>query len=155
MAFGQFIPTHSSANHISHEHTKMITPSVAELIDLFDAEGAFIFVERCDSEKPRFHVENASTIREAGGHFPTRADAGALIAPDLLFDMPAMLADMARSLANDISVAIVFAYTEDLATRLVTEAMKLENAPFVSGRGRVMDLIMRNGTSTAGGGSGA
>lgn len=37
-------------------------------------------------------MEKASTILEAGGHFPTRADAGTLIAPDLLFDMPAMLA---------------------------------------------------------------
>lgn len=62
--------------------------------------------------------------------------------------------DMARSLANDINVAIIFAYTEDLAACLVSEAMKLENAPFVSGRGRVMDLIMRNGASTSGAGSG-
>ncbi|KAG1880595.1 hypothetical protein C8R48DRAFT_767367 [Suillus tomentosus] len=135
-------PTVVSANYNLCMQPKMITPSVAELVELFDAEGAFIFVERTGIQKPRFHVEKASTIKAAGCHFPTRVDAGVLIAPDLLYDMPAMLGEMARSLANDMSVAIIYAYTEDLANHLVSEAMKLDNAPFMSGTGRLMDRIM-------------
>ncbi|KAG2134229.1 hypothetical protein BD769DRAFT_1385816 [Suillus cothurnatus] len=128
---------------------KMITPSVADLVDLFDAGGAFIFVERHGTDRPKFHITTASRIRETNEHFPTKPDAGALIAPDLLYNMPAMLADMVRSIANDVSVAIVYAYTEELANLLVSEAVKLDNAPYMSGYGRLMDSIMRNAAARA------
>jgi hypothetical protein len=51
---------------------------------------------------------------------------------------------MVRSIANDVSVAIVYAYTEELANHLVSEAEKLDNAPYLSGSGRLMDSIVRN-----------
>jgi hypothetical protein len=57
--------------------------------------------------------------------------------------------DMARSLANDLSVAVVYAYTEDLANHLVSEATKLDNAPYMSKREQVMDLIMKYSAGTS------
>jgi hypothetical protein len=51
---------------------------------------------------------------------------------------------MVRSIANDVSVAIVYAYTEELANLLVSEAVKLDNVPYMSGCGRLMDSIMWN-----------
>lgn len=119
-------------------------------------------MEHLNNEKLRFHVQKVTAINDSGGHFPTREDNGVLIAPDVLLDMPEMLAsthtmcfllsnhyptsiDMVRSLANDTTVAIV--YTEDLANHLISEAKKLDNAPYMSKHGQVMDLIMRYGAS--------
>jgi hypothetical protein len=51
---------------------------------------------------------------------------------------------MVHSIANDVSVTIVYAYTKELANLLVSEAVKLDNAPYMSGCSRLMDSIMRN-----------
>ncbi|KAG2131549.1 hypothetical protein BD769DRAFT_1666584 [Suillus cothurnatus] len=120
----------------------MLSPSVAELIEIFDVEGAFVFVERCGEERPRFYVQRAREIKDAGSHFPTREDASVLIAPDLLFNMPVMMNDLVGRLANDITVDIIYAYTDELARHLVSEAIKLPNEPYKSEHGRLMDLVM-------------
>jgi hypothetical protein len=45
-------------------------------------------------------------------------------------------------LANDITVDIIYAYTDELARHLVSEAIKLPNEPYKSEHGRLMDLVM-------------
>ncbi|KAG1781411.1 hypothetical protein EV702DRAFT_1042503 [Suillus placidus] len=50
---------------------------------------------------------------------------------------------MIKTIANDVSVTIVFADSETLATYLVTEASKLDHAPYLSGSGKLMDLMMQ------------
>jgi hypothetical protein len=51
---------------------------------------------------------------------------------------------MIETIGNDVSVTIVFADSGALATYLMSEAAKLDHAPYVSGSSILMDLLMRH-----------
>ncbi|KAG2110449.1 hypothetical protein BD769DRAFT_1392257 [Suillus cothurnatus] len=53
-------------------------------------------------------------------------------------------------LASDITVGIIYAYTEELTRHLVSEATKLPNAPYMSEHRRLMDLVMSKGEEKSG-----
>jgi hypothetical protein len=57
---------------------------------------------------------------------------------------------MAQRLANDITVVIIYAYMDELANHLVSEASKHENTPYVSNHGHLMDLVTRYGGGSLG-----
>ncbi|KAG1734446.1 uncharacterized protein EDB91DRAFT_1146942 [Suillus paluster] len=122
--------------------------AVREFIAMFGSEGSFIFIECFSDVKPVFHIQSASQIISDNAHYPTEPNASVTYASEIIYSQAFMLEAMIRTIANDISVTIVFADSEALATYLVTEASKLDHAPYLSGSGKLMELMMRRAGGT-------
>ncbi|KAG1775891.1 hypothetical protein EV702DRAFT_1046546 [Suillus placidus] len=122
-----------------------IGETVRDFIEMFGSEGSFIFSElNCSSDvKPVFHIQSASKIIADNAHFPSAPNASVTYASEIIYSRQFMLEGMIKTIANDVSVTIVFADSETLATYLVTEASKLDHAPYLSGSGKLMDLMMQ------------
>ncbi|KAG2746797.1 hypothetical protein P692DRAFT_20876107 [Suillus brevipes Sb2] len=122
----------------------MLSPAVQDFIEIFGSDGSFIFIERFNNRKPVFHTQSASEIIAANAHFPCHPTASVTYASEIIYSRPSMREGMIKTIANDVSVTIVFADSGALATYLVSEAAKLDHAPYVSGSGILMDLVMRS-----------
>jgi hypothetical protein len=49
---------------------------------------------------------------------------------------------MVTTIANDVSVTVIYVENDALAHYLVEEAMKVDHTPFISGSGILMDHMM-------------
>jgi hypothetical protein len=65
------------------------------------------------------------------------------------------MVDTISRIANDLTIDIVYAYTEALANHLVSEASKLPNRPYVSCDGDMMNAIVQNVQATRETGAGS
>ncbi|KAG1891899.1 uncharacterized protein F5891DRAFT_1197267 [Suillus fuscotomentosus] len=125
----------------------MLAPAVVDFIEIFDGVGSFIFVERSNEDRPTFHIQTCNEISAAKSHFPTKADPSVLYAGSLLREKPDMLRGMITTIANDVTVSVIYAESDDLAHYLVGEAGKMAYAPYISTSGRMMDSVMRQSPS--------
>ncbi|KAG1838077.1 hypothetical protein DFJ58DRAFT_734003 [Suillus subalutaceus] len=132
----------------------MLAPAVLDFIEIFDAVGSFIFgifipftdqpktnvflVERANQGKPCFHIQTCSEIVAANAHFPMREDVSVIYTGSQLYQKADMLQGMIRTLANDVTVSVVYAKNDSLAHYLVGEAMKQDHTLYVSGSGVLM-----------------
>ncbi|KAG2340440.1 hypothetical protein BDR05DRAFT_1002616 [Suillus weaverae] len=127
--------------------SSMLTPAVADFLHIFDGAGCFIFVECFHDAKPTFHIQTSPDILAANHHYPTKPNTGVTFASESMYQQPDLLHGIIQTLANDVSACIVYSDTEAFAQYLVAEAIKLEHAPYVSGSGKLMDVVMRGSGS--------
>ncbi|KAG1888537.1 hypothetical protein F4604DRAFT_1915508 [Suillus subluteus] len=120
----------------------MLIPAVQDLLEIFGSEGMYIFIERSTHVKPSYHIQWASDIIAANTHFPTKPNVSVTFASEIIHSKPDMLQGMINTIANDISVTIVYADSDPLATYLVAEALKLNHLPYVSTSGMLMEHAM-------------
>ncbi|KAG1758978.1 hypothetical protein EV702DRAFT_1053778, partial [Suillus placidus] len=69
---------------------------------------------------------------------------GSFIFGSQLYHKPDLLKDMIQTLANDVTVSVVFAESDTLASYLVAEAVKEDHAPYVSGSGILMVAFLQS-----------
>ncbi|KAG1876931.1 hypothetical protein C8R48DRAFT_768497 [Suillus tomentosus] len=117
--------------------------ALLDLIELYDGEGAVIFVQRQNRGRPTFEVNSSADVKEfAEGVTGHGSLNSVLVAPNGLYHNPLMLASMVRSMANDVTVHCVYAESLELAYFLVAEATKIQHAPYASAGGLMMADIM-------------
>jgi hypothetical protein len=97
-----------------------------ELLDMFEGEGAIIFVERLQRGPPNFHVVACGTIRDAGTQ-PGTPDpvVSVLVVTEHVRWIPNLFRSTVRSIAHDRSVHTVYTQSEGLAEILAEEARRL------------------------------
>ncbi|KAG1866007.1 hypothetical protein F4604DRAFT_1682999 [Suillus subluteus] len=114
--------------------------AVLELIEIYDGEGAVIFIECQNCGNPRFEVMNSADVKAfAGSQMPVETFHSFLVALNGLYDNPLMLASMVRSIAKDVTMHCVYAELVELAKFLVMEAQKQQGAAYVSAEGSLGD----------------
>ncbi|KAG2123118.1 hypothetical protein BD769DRAFT_1670198 [Suillus cothurnatus] len=121
-----------------------MSAAAMDLIEIFDGEGAFIFVDRPVGGMPIFHVQTSSALRAGEPQVAGRADCGVMLATEELRQYPAQLNSMIQTIANDITVSAAFSDTVEMAQYLATEARKVTYAPYVSAAGQIMKDLGRH-----------
>ncbi|KAG2749907.1 hypothetical protein P692DRAFT_20873515 [Suillus brevipes Sb2] len=97
--------------------------ALLEAVNLFDGNGAIIFVQRQTRKPPVFHVVPCANIRDS----PSRPTAhepaiNILLVTEHICVHTAMFANVIQSIAHDPAVLTVCAESEELAVLLVREA---------------------------------
>ncbi|KAG1823152.1 hypothetical protein EV424DRAFT_1534514 [Suillus variegatus] len=119
-----------------------MSAAVLDLIEMYDGEGAVIFIQRQSRGKPAFEVKSSAEVKaSAQAQTGTQPLNSVLVAIDGLYHNPLMLASMVRSIANDVTVDCVYAESVELANFLVTEATKEKDAAYPSAQGLMMEEI--------------
>ncbi|KAJ8591566.1 hypothetical protein M405DRAFT_932061, partial [Rhizopogon salebrosus TDB-379] len=120
-----------------------MSSAIMEFVEIFDGEGAFIFVQRASRSKPEFEVITSAQIKASGSLYAGRNTANVLLAMDELYNNGPQLTRIIESIANDMTVSVVFAESVNLAEYLAVEASKIVYAPFQSHAGRLLEEIAR------------
>ncbi|KAG2337510.1 hypothetical protein BDR05DRAFT_1004996 [Suillus weaverae] len=138
------LPNLSLTRHSPYEPflPMMLSIAVQDFLGLFCSEGSYIFIEHSNNVKPVYHIQTATEIIATNAHFPTKSNVSVMFASEVIYSKPFMLQAMIKTIANNVSVTIVYVDSGALATYLVAEASKLDHSPFISGSGILMDQAM-------------
>ncbi|KAG2741941.1 hypothetical protein P692DRAFT_20821997 [Suillus brevipes Sb2] len=117
-----------------------MTDVVSELVEFFDAEGAFIFIHRQAGQSPIFDVVTAKDIKDFGHpHVIRHADA-VLLAMEHMSTNESELASIVQTIANDRNITTVYAETtllgEDLASQARTLSAGVSHRQMASEQGQ-------------------
>ncbi|KAG2134385.1 uncharacterized protein EDB93DRAFT_1107302 [Suillus bovinus] len=119
-----------------------MSAAVLDLINLYDGEGAVIFIEHQNRGKPSFDMKSSAVVKALAGGKMT-GHSSVLVAVNNLYHNPLMLA----SRWPKISVDCVYAESVELANFLVAEARKQEGAVYASAEGLTIKDILRHNSS--------
>jgi len=123
-----------------------MSSAVLDLIDVYDGEGAVIFIQRQMRGRPTFCVKSSAEVKASGASQTSESSSSSvLVAINGLYANPVMMASMVKSIANDLTVDCVYAESLELANFLVMEAMKEGHAAYVSAEGLMMqEMVQKN-----------
>ncbi|KAG2124750.1 hypothetical protein BD769DRAFT_1388691 [Suillus cothurnatus] len=116
-----------------------MTDAITELVELFDAEGAFIFAFRQGRPCPAFEVVTAKDIRDFRCPYQTHHYNGVLFAMNDLYGNNAQLTRTIRTIANDGNIKAVYAESVELARHLAIKATILREDMLVNENGIGID----------------
>ncbi|KAG1844461.1 hypothetical protein F4604DRAFT_1937502 [Suillus subluteus] len=105
-----------------------MTDAITELVELFDAEGAFIFIHHQGRPCPAFEVVSANVIRDFGCPHVRRHYTGVLLAMDDLYTNESQLIRTIQTIAIDRNIITVYTESVRLAEYLASEARRLWEA---------------------------
>ncbi|KAG1893560.1 uncharacterized protein F5891DRAFT_1196187 [Suillus fuscotomentosus] len=121
-----------------------MSAAALDLIEMFDGEGAFVFVDRQPGSLPVFHVQTSADLRSSGVQAAGQSNHGVILALEELRRYPGQLRQTVQRIANDLTLTAAFADTVDMAEYLASEARKIPYTPYISGAGVMMDHLAGN-----------
>ncbi|KAG1779375.1 hypothetical protein EV702DRAFT_1043822 [Suillus placidus] len=116
------------ANRLPECQLNTMTDALTDLVELFEARGAFILAHHQGHPCPAFEVVTARDIRDSGRSFARRHHNTVLLAMDDLYDNEYQLTRTIRTIANDSNITAVYAESMQLADHLASEATKMHEA---------------------------
>ncbi|KAG2122506.1 hypothetical protein BD769DRAFT_1389597 [Suillus cothurnatus] len=105
-----------------------MTDAISELAEIFDGEGAFIFVHRQGGLCPLFKVVTAKDIKDFNCPHARRHVNGVLLAMEHMCSNDGELARIVQTLANDCDITTVYAESVLLGEDLASQARSLWEA---------------------------
>ncbi|KAG2112602.1 uncharacterized protein F5147DRAFT_771143 [Suillus discolor] len=102
-----------------------MSSSIMELLEIFDGNGAFIFVHRQGHPIPEFDIASGHNIITAGIPYRRCPDAEVLFVMDDLLTNEAQRRRTVETIVNDCSVITVYAQSVELAEQLASEARRM------------------------------
>ncbi|KAG2112600.1 uncharacterized protein F5147DRAFT_650771 [Suillus discolor] len=121
-----------------------MSAAVMDLVEIFNGEGAFVFVDRPAGGPPIFHVQRSADLQAGSPQLAGCSGSGVMLATEELRKYPTQLIAMVHRLANDTTVTAAYADTIEMAEYLVAEARKVPYAPYILGAGQLLREFMRN-----------
>ncbi|KAG1872002.1 hypothetical protein C8R48DRAFT_670409 [Suillus tomentosus] len=112
-----------------------MSAAVMDLVEIFNGEGAFIFVDHLAGTAPIFYVQCSADLQAGSPQLAGCSGTGVMLATEELRKYPTQLIAMVYRLANDTTAMEVYADTIKMAEYLVAEARKVPYAPYISGAG--------------------
>ncbi|KAG1837643.1 hypothetical protein DFJ58DRAFT_734247 [Suillus subalutaceus] len=118
-----------------------MSASIMDLIEFFDGEGAFVFVECPVGGPPVFHMQTSADLCAGKPQVAGCLGSGVMLAMEELCKYPSQLRGMVYTIVNDMMVTGAYSDTVEMAEYLAIEARKIPYAPYVSGAGQLLHEI--------------